>query len=256
MNRLLVTLALLLGLAPFAAAEDFCIYNKLYIGKDVAESTTIFRGGRVYDLLTQQAEITIFDPTNNRFVIIDPARKLKTEVATDQIEGFVQRVRSGATTAEDPLAKFLLDPTFEESYDPVESRLTLKSEWMTYDVKTQGPKFDSMTQQYGPYIQWQTKLNSVLRIGALPPFARMKLNEALARQGRLPTEVQVTRYSAPPLRRPVTLRSEHRVQAQILPSDQAKVEEADRHLATFATVSMIEYQRREPPVAETAQAPK
>ncbi|MBL8828320.1 MAG: hypothetical protein JNM18_15165 [Planctomycetaceae bacterium] len=256
MNRLLIALLVVICLSSRVSADDFCIYNKVYIGKDVAESTTIFRGGRVYDLLTQKAEITIFDPSNNRFVIIDPERKLKTEVTTDQIEGFIQRVRSGVANTEPGLATFLIDPVFEESYDPIESRLTLKSDWLTYEVKSQTPKFASMAQQYAPYIQWQTKLNSVLRIGSLPPFPRMKLNEALARQGRLPVEVAVTRYSAPPLRRPATLRSEHRIQAALLPTEQAKIDEADRHLATFPTVSMIEYQRSELPVAETAKAPK
>lgn len=256
MLRLCFLLALIVGGTEIARAADFCLFNKVYVGKDIAETTTIFRNGRVYDLLTQQAEITIFDPPGNRFVIIDPTRKIKTEVTTDQIDGFVLRVKAGASTADDPLARFLSEPTFEESFDPVENRLSLKSEWMIYDVKTQAPKYEAMAQQYAQYIQWQTKLNSVIRVGALPPFPRMKLNEALARQGKLPTEVQVTRFSAPPLRRPVSLRSEHRIQTAILPSDTVKLDEADKYLATFATVSMIEYQRRELPVAETAKAAK
>lgn len=245
-----------LVLATSARSDDFCLFNKVYVGKDVSESTTIFRNGRVYDLLAKPAEITIFDPPGNRFVVMDVERKIKTEVTTQQVDAFVERVRAEALTVNDSLGRFLAGPAFEESFDDAKGELTLKNEWMVYQVKTALPKFDSMTRQYSQYIAWQTKLNSVMRIGALPPFTRLKLNDALAKRGLLPVEVLLTRYSAPPLRKPVTLRSEHRIQAVVLPSDAARLDEADRYLATFAPVSVIEYQRRELPVAETAQAPK
>ena len=242
-------------LAPAVCfGQDFCIFNKVYAGKNIAESVTIFKAGRVYDVLTEPAEVTIFDPPGNRFVILDTTRKVKTEVTFDQIEGFCQRVRAEALATNDPLAKFLSEPTFQEAFDDAAGELTLTNDWLVYQVKTALPKHDTMATQFVSYINWQTKLNAVARPGALPPYPRIKLNDALGKLGRLPVEVQVTRYSAPPARKPVTLRSEHRVQAVILASDQVKIDEADRHLATFATVSMLEYQRREQPAAETARA--
>lgn len=256
MRTAAIVVALTLCTPWWASGEDFCIYNKVYVGKEIAESTTVFHNGRVYDLLTSPAEITIFDPPGNRFVILDVVRKIKTEATTEQVEGFVRRVREEALATQDSLANFLAEPTFEQSFDDASGELVLKSDWMTYQVKTVPPKFESMAAAYAQYVVWQTKLNSVIRPGALPPFARLRLNEALAQHGRLPVEVVATRYSAPPLRKPATLRSEHRIQGVLLASDLARVDEADRCLGTFATVSMIEFQRRELPAAETAQRPK
>jgi hypothetical protein len=82
----------------------------------------------------------------------------------------------------------------------------------------------------------------------------MALNSAMEKKGRIPTEVKVTRNVPQTSRKPVTLRSEHRVQSVLLASDQAKLDEADRHLATFSLVPLSAYQRRGID-ATTAQQP-
>lgn len=233
-------------------AQEFCLFNKVFVGQETVASTTIFRAGRVYDVLDTPSEVIIFDPPRNRFVILDSTRKVKTELTTDQVDAFCQRIRAEALTTNDPLAQFLAAPNFDESYDDSTGELTLSNPWLTYKVKTVAPQSPEMARQYFAYVQWQTKLNTALRAGSLPPFARVALNTALENRGRIPIEVHVTRQNPQVSRKPITLRSEHRIQTRILASDASKVDEADRHLATFAALSLIEFQRRE---LSTSQAP-
>lgn len=246
LRSLVLVVACLVAVEGLLQAEDFCVFNKVYVGKEINESTTIFRSGRVYDLLADPGEITIYDPPHSRFVVIDPQRKLKTEITTDQIESFCQRIRSEVMTTQDPLSRFLATPEFSEVYDEGSGDLSLKNDWLVYEAKTAPPKFDTMAKQYGQYLTWQTKLNTVLRPGALLPYARVKLNDALLQRGRMPVEVQATRYMPGAVRKSFTLRSEHRVQPVVLASDLARLDDANRYLATFAVVPMLEYQRRGP----------
>ena len=143
------------------------------------------------NVLDTPAEVIIFDPPRNRFVILDSTRKVKMELTTYQVDAFCQRIRAEALTTNDPLAQFLAAPSFDESYDDSTGELTLTNPWMTYKVKTVAPQSAEMAKQYFTYVQWQTKLNTALRVGALPPFARLALNTALEQLNRIPVEVQV-----------------------------------------------------------------
>ncbi len=248
----LLSIVAWMSFSGLGLAQEFCLFNKVFVGQETVASTTIFRAGRVYDVLDTPAEVIIFDPPRNRFVILDSTRKVKMELTTDQVDAFCQRIRSEALSTNDPLAQFLAAPNFDESYDESSGELTMSNPWLTYKVKTVDPQSPEMARQYFAYIQWQTKLNTALRVGSLPPFARLALNSALEQRGRIPVEVHVTRQNPQASRKPITLRSEHRIQTRILASDTAKIDEADRHLATFAPLGLIEFQRRE---FNTSQAP-
>ncbi|HWC90958.1 MAG TPA: hypothetical protein VG433_14910 [Pirellulales bacterium] len=230
-------------LAASATADDFCVQNKVYFGKDTVESTTVFSAGTVYDFLESPQEITLFDAPRNRFVVLDPTRRIKTEVTTEQVDAFTEKVKGGALDRPVPLLLFLANPKFDEKYDEASGELVLSSEWMKYKVKTTEPKQEDMPGRYYRYSNWQVKLATLINPGSTPPFARLLLNGSLAKHGRVPSEVELTRY-APQKNRHITLRAEHHFYTGIGRSEQKKIEEANRGLVLFSSVPLKEYYQK------------
>jgi len=248
-------------LVVFAAApllaDDFLVESKVFVGKDdkkPVQSVTIFRSGSVYDFLTNPDEVTVFDPPRKRFVVLDNARRVKVELNTDEVDAFSQRIKHEAQLRNISLLSFLAEPSFEENFNASNGELKMTSDWMMYRVKTVRPKLPTVDVQYLEYSDWQVKLNTLLRPGSLPPFPRLLLNEALEKHGRVPTEVELTRYGQHPVKRHITIRAEHRWQWRLLESDLKRLEEANNHLVTYASVSLPEYLRPEHPAAEAAAA--
>ncbi len=94
----IVGLYLIAG-ATAATAEEFRVESKVFSGKDeapVSESLTLFADGRVYDFLSSPREITVFDFIRGRIVLIDPVRKVRTEMTTEQLNDFIDKLRSHA----------------------------------------------------------------------------------------------------------------------------------------------------------------
>lgn len=255
MRRVTIGLLALGLLAASATADDFCVQNKVYFGKEVVESNTVFSAGTVYDFLESPQEITLFDAARNRFVVLDPARRVKTEVSTEQVNAFTDKLKGAALDRPVPLMLFLADPKFAETYDDASGELTLTSEWMKYKVKTAEPKQDGMAERYYRCSSWLVKLNTLIKPGSTPPFARLMLNESLAKRGRIPTEVELTRYSQHPKNRHITLRAEHRFFTGVGRREQKQIEEANRGLVLFSSVPLKEYyQQPETPDAKSTDA--
>ena len=249
-------LAVWLCCLGMARSEDFAVKCKVMVGEETFESTTLFRAGHVYDVLGDQGETTVFDPTNARFVVLDPSTKMKTELTLPAIDAFCQRMRVETLSTNDPLAQFLGAPSFETTFDEANGALKMSSPYLTYDVVTAAPHDGEALQRYLQFAQGQTKLNTVVRPGNLPPFARMALNASLEKYGRWPTQVNVARHDPRGLRSSVTLRCEYRWQARLVASDLALIDQADRQLATFASRSLVDYQRRHTTTSASATASK
>src|SRR5882762_2653409 len=114
-----------------AVADDFRIQTKVFKSdptakkgqppKQVSETTTIFRAGLVYDFLTvpgQVEEITIFDYPRSRFILLDPTRRVKAIVKTDEINAFTQQLQLRARQHKEPFLNFLAEPKFEPMANP------------------------------------------------------------------------------------------------------------------------------------------
>lgn len=236
--------ALSSGGAGRAHGDDFCVHSKVHLGKDMVESVTMFRGGAVYDFLSTPEEITILDAPRDRFVVLDVTRKVKVVISGDEITKFAEKLRDEARARQVELLVFLANPKFDESYNEATGELSLSAPWMAYKVQTVEPKHPDAARRYADFCDRQAQLSALLRPGSLPPFARLALNEALETRGRLPTEVQLTRYAQQRSARPLSIRAEHRLQWRLLDSDRQRIDEADRHLATFTEVSLADYIRR------------
>lgn len=246
-------LGLLLALAAAGdgfrpvSAEDFRMENKVYAGAErepAVESTTIFYNGAVYDFLKKPAEITVFDKDHRRFILMDTDRRMKTELAADEVAAFVERFRQRASDYTSPFAAFQVSPKFEQSYDTSSRELTFTSEWMTYRVVTADAGSKEVAGQYRMFADWQARLNTVINARAVPPFGRMVVNEELERREEIPKEVHLTLTPGGILpRKRITVRSEHQLIRQLVESDRARVQQAGQYMAIFQQASFDAYQK-------------
>lgn len=232
-----------------AFAEEFRIESKVFAikGKEeslTSESLTLFDDGKIYDFLSSPHEITLFDFSRDRIVLMDASRKVRSELSTDKLTTFAEQLRTRAIRQNDPLLQFCVDPKFEES--PLSGgRIKFASPLMTYQIKTQKVENPSVAHQYRQFSDCSARLNTMLHPGGLPPFPRLAINAALAKQeGRVPEQVEVT--LAPQNRltgKPTVLRSEHTLVMKLMASDRKKIDEAGDDLVTFREVPLEDYLR-------------
>jgi hypothetical protein len=239
--------AVVLAAQGAAAGEDFRVENAIFAGSEkepCVESTTIFYSGIVYDYLKSPAEVTVFDKNNGRFVLLDLARRVKTEVPIEKVSTLCQHLKTWAAGQKDPLLRFLANPRFDETFDPPSGKLTLSSPPVTYDLLTASAESPQVAQDYREFSDWYCQLNTLLNPGSRPPFARMAVNAALERHQRLPQQVELTLRPEgfPPKK--VLIRSEHQIVGRLVDSDRDRVAQTDQYLAIFSPVAFDEYQKK------------
>ncbi len=237
--------AMLLVLAQPALAVDFRIETKLYEGaskKPLSTNTTLFDAGYVYDYLytsehqSTPYRVTIFDQSHGRFVVLDPARKLKAEIKTDEVRQFAETCQAMAAKSSRPLIKFAADPAFDVDFDE-DGVLTLASEFINYRLQTEQAEDAEAAQQYRDFSDWYARFNSMSSPGSTPPFARMAVNDELARRAVVPTEVHLTIPS-----KSVSMRSEHHVTWRLLLKDHKLIAQTGQQLATFKMVAFDKFE--------------
>ena len=227
--------------------EEFRVENKVFVGGEKqprVQSTTIFYGGLAYDYLEKPAEITVFDKAHGRFVLLDQKRRVKTELTTERVADFTDRLKQWAQTQSDPFLKFLAEPHFDEQFDSSAGELSFTSPWMSYRVTTIDAENEAISRQYGEFSDWYCQLNTLINPGARPPGARMIVNAALEQRQQFPREVQLTlRPKRGLLSKRITVRSQHLLVRRLVESDRDRVAQTDEFMGIFKPVDFQEYQK-------------
>ena len=235
-----------------ATADDFRIETKVYNGKSkapVSQNTTLFDTGYVYDYLfasdhdATPDRVAVFDQGHGRFIVLDPARKLKAEVKTDDVRLFADTFRAMAEKSSRPFTKFAADPEFDVAFSE-DGELKLSSEHISYRLRTVPAATPLAAQQYREFSDWYARFNAMATPGSTPPFVRMAVDEQLAERGLVPTEVQLT-IPAQTGVKPVSMHTEHHVSWRLLPKDHKRIAETGHQLATF---KMVDFDKFEPVV--------
>lgn len=235
--------AVLLSVAAAARADDFHVSNKLYYPKEKPiESTTLFFTGRVYDFLKAPRETIIFDPAHDQFFILDPDRRLKTQISTGEIATQTARLYEAARQHKSELVRSSASPRFSEAVDPKTGTLKLTNRWMKYEIETMAPEHPQVARHYADFADWSAKLNALLNPPALP-FPRLAVNEVLRQRQEIPKEVIRTQMPEDKHHKETVIRSEHMIQMVLSQTDKASIEEAHDQLHTFSEVSFDEYHR-------------
>jgi len=231
-----------------AAAEDFRVENRVYRGNEkepASRSTTVFSGEMVFDYLNEPAEVIVLDKAGGRFILLDTARRVRAEVTIEQVMAFTDRLLQSAGTRDDPFLRFLVAPKFDEQFDERSGELTLSSQWMTYRVLLTEAGGREIARQYRNFADWYARLNTMLHPGSKPPFARLVVNDAVARRGATPRRVQLTltpKKSFPHKR--ITIRSEHELVRQVPQSDLDRVAQTHEFMRIFELIGIEQYLKR------------
>jgi hypothetical protein len=244
-SRLSIAVSLLFAAIVAAAparGADFRVENAVYVGtesKPQSQGTTIFHDGQVYDFLADPAEIMVFDRPHGRFVLLDLGRRVQSELAIEEVKAFIDRAKKNLARAKNPpQIRWLAEPTFDATYDSPTSELTLRSEWLTYEVLLL-PTGPEVAAEYREFSDWDAQFNHVINPESRPPFARMTLDAAMERNHGIAKEVRLTTNFAK--KTPTKYTSRHELAGQLDASDMRRIAEAREDMETFRRVSLNEY---------------
>jgi hypothetical protein len=222
-------------------AEDFRVDTRVFAGSQPtpqSEGTTIFCEGFVYDFLKGDDEVIVLDRAQHRYVLLNLARNVRTELTQQEVNNFVDLIKGRTTSNSDPIVKFYGAPTFQQSFDPVAMDLKMQSDWLVYDARLVSASNDAVLQ-YRDFSDSCAKLNAVLYPASRPPFARMILNEAIAAHHGIAREVHLTVKNAHGDSQ--TVRSEHELTPRLEAADRHRVAEYREDMTTFRAVEYIKY---------------
>ena len=198
-------IVLLVAAAGEAGAQDFSVKTKIRDARNpgkppVGQSVTLFHAGKVYDCLDSGNRMTVFEPAQERFVIIDSSRRVAATISLSELgdwlyqedkrlEGELSKRKSEPDRWDVQLADFQLHPVFQSRFDAAKKSLELSSRVMTYSVKCDKSNPVQLGEAYLDYADWAARLNYIMIPQAAFPGPRLQLNEALRRQQLLPVEV-------------------------------------------------------------------
>jgi hypothetical protein len=185
----------------------------------IARSLTLFHAGKVYDYVEAAKEVTIFEPSRHRFILVNVGRRAVTEVTQDEVRQFLtlveqeawkrleaSREQSGTAQARAMAwLKFQLKPEFDVSFDPSKSIVTLLEHGSRYTADGQAPPSSEVLESYLRFADAAAELNSVLHPQAPLPRPRLRLNDELRHRELLPIVVDLRAD----LDRPLHLQARH-----------------------------------------------
>ena len=189
--------SVLLGVVLMTATAwggDFRVDNKVFNGNAAepeSHGTTIFAGGQVYDFLDQPAEVVVLDPVHERFLLLDSTRRVTAEVTTKEVVAFNDWQKHWAMEQPSPVLNFFGNPLVSRVVRP--QRVGVDAEQRVGDVQGQvdGGR-QGRRRAISPVFGLVRPAECGLEPEARPPFARMMVNAAIARQGAIPAEIQMT----------------------------------------------------------------
>jgi hypothetical protein len=229
-----------------SSADDFRVESKVFAtdsDKPTSESLTLFLDDRAFDFLASPRETIVFDFLTDRIALLDASRKVRTELAAAKLNSFTDQLRTRAARQTDALLRFAADPHLEESSDDG-GWTRFSGKLLTYRVQAAKASDPEMAKLYRKFSDASARLNAMLQAGAMPPFARLSVNEALARDGKLPEQVElILAGDAKSGGKPTILRSEHHFSTQLTAADRKRIDEANEAMKAFKQISWEEYVR-------------
>ena len=173
--------------------------------------------------------------------MLDASHKVRTELSTAKLSAFTDQLRARAARQTDGLLRFAANPHLEESSEDG-GWTRFSGKLLTYRVQAAKASNPEMVKLYRQFSDASARLNSMLQAGAMPPFARLSINESLARDDKLPEQVElILAGDAKSGGKPTILRSEHHFSTQLTKADRQRIDEANEQLKAFKQVAWEEY---------------
>ncbi len=241
--RVPLTVSLLAGAwASPTRSEDFRIETRLFqadVEEPVSENETLFENGTVYDFLESPPRTAVFrkpaGEVSGRFILLDTHREVWTELATDQVDHLITKLRSWALDHDDPWLRFAAAPDFDEQYDSKSGLLTLRSDHLVYESSTVSAEGHDGLRDYRQFSDWYARLNTLLG-GQRLPFPRLALNAALAKYDVVPSSVRLQMPA-----QGIDVRAEHRFTWRLSKMDRMRIDTVRKQLRDFRQVTNSEF---------------
>jgi hypothetical protein len=224
------------------AQEPFRVETDIFVGRETEplQYLTLFSGRLVYDFrVTKPEEVTIYDWERNRIVLLDPARKTKASLATDDVLSFTAGIKTHVSES-NTVFHAATHPGFGPLVDEPDGWRKLGNKHITYRFRGTPPKSPDNVARYRDFADWSARL-SAMRPGNLPPYARMETNKRIAELGWLPDEVQRIVDPGKLGFRKVEARSRHLFNDLLSETDRKRIERASSWAATFQDVGFPEF---------------
>ena len=237
------------------------VESELFVAGDeqpVARSLTLFHEGVAWDFLElpaaeaadaaemQLAEIVLQDPARERVVVINPVRRLKTEIPTIRLERLSVSLARWARESDDRLVRWAGGPDFAEGMLEEEGRLELAGPRVRYAVAHVEAPSAEAAETYRRFADTAILLKALLQPGGIPPFPRLALNQRLGETSSIPAEVTLEIEPRAGLLAGGTdrYRCMHRSRPRLLASDLARLDEARSHVAAADSVGLAAFMAR------------
>ncbi|MBR4976887.1 MAG: hypothetical protein IKY61_07495 [Thermoguttaceae bacterium] len=92
------------------------------------KTSSVFFDDFAFDFIGDNGEIIIYSFSEKKFALIDPIRRLRTEVAAEEIDRFLENVKPLWENRNDAFCDFMLEQTFDVSRK--EDELFFQSKWI------------------------------------------------------------------------------------------------------------------------------
>lgn len=244
--------------APFPAEVAMRVESDLFKGneKQVARTVTLFHEGVAWDFLEtavtpaakgtapamKLVEIVLHDPLRERVVLIDPVRRIKTEVSTVQLERLASSLAKWARSSDDRLVSWAGGPDFTEGFAEDADSITLTGPRARYAVKHTAATTPEQAESYCRFADTAILLKALMQPGGMPPFPRLAINRQLARAGAIPTEVTLeVEPRGVSFGGPTRLRGLHHTHPKLLEEDFDRIARAEAAMADAESVELSEY---------------
>jgi len=223
--------------------------------QELTRSVTLFHAGRTYDFIQELAELVVFDPSHDRFTLLNTRQRRATQVHVDEINRMLQIGRQALgdhiqalRTSGKPDSQAMIDaiqfqfnPQFDESISQTNRGplLDLKSKYFHYQVLGASPPTPAHGEAYLNYADRIIRLNYVLNPGKTLPEQRIKLDAALRQAQLIPVEVTFGDTNS------VQVRARHRIFWDLNEKDRELIRQWDGLLVRqdLRRVSFQDYQR-------------
>ena len=234
-------------LAQIDRELEFKIDTKMFLGdskESAFENKTIFSEGLIFDFplaagSTSPDEILVYDSNLKTISLLDLKRQMQLKLMDVQLKTMVEGVRQ--QMADDDRAKVMAEQKFEEKIDVDKNILSLIGDQkMTYKLHGQAPESAKVLSAYFEFLDAFTRVQ-VTDPKKLPPFARLRLNEAIRRTGWIPDRVDITVGESDFFPEPFKAHTEHKLTMQVTDRDRSEIALARKTWATLPEVSLGKY---------------
>ncbi len=208
------------------------------------KSSSVFCDDFAFDFIGDNGEIIVYSFSEKKFALIDPIRRLRTEVDVEEIERFLAFVKPRLEKRDDGFCAFMTDPSFETSQK--EDEFLFQSKWIDYRATTRVFDEPKIVAAYFDFSNALCKLNVFMNPGSVTPLARLVVNRRFQEETRFPEKVVVDVYPKGKMffNRSYQASTEYKLARRLSEKDRNRVTRAIHFAAQFQEVNFRTYYRK------------